>query len=346
VAVCSVIFRRYKVRKVAIVGDLKNLGRELLSILEENGWKSTDVAAVENRTPLGTTVSYGEDDEIDVENLDDFDFSKVDGVIFATSEAVTKRHLSKALDSGAKIVDCSGASFENQQTPMIIASINDSQIEGHSLVGVPCFFVTQMLLPLQKIVAKYEIKRIVTSTYTSTSVYGKEAMDELFNQTRKIFMNEPLVDNQAFFGKQIAFNVLPQIGDFMGDETHAEWQINAESKKVLGKDIKIHANCAIIPAFVGAAQYINVECANEVDADEIKKLMGEADGVVVFDKNVDGGYVSLTDVQGEDNVYVSRVRQDVSVEDGFSFWCVADNVRATVAQNAFRVLKLMLIIGK
>lgn len=331
-------------KKIAIVGDLKNLGRELLSILEENGWKKDSVFAVENKAPLGTTVSFGEDDEIDVFNLDDFDFSKTDGAIFAASEEISKRHLAKAAASGAKIVDCSGASFENTEVPMVVAGINDEKIASakSNVVGVPSFFVTQMLLPLQKIAKDYDIKRIVTSTYTSTSVYGNEAMDELFNQTRKIFMNEPLVDDEEIFHKQIAFNVLPQIGEFMGDETSTEWQINAQSKKVLGLDVKIHANCAIIPAFVGSAQFVNVECESEVDADEIKDLMRETKGVVVFDRNVDGGYVSLADVQGEDSVYVSRIRQDVSVENGFSFWCVADNVRAGVAQNAFNVINLML----
>ena len=167
-------------------------------------------------------------------------------------------------------------------------------------------------------------------------------MDELFNQTRKIFMNEPLVDDEQVFHKQIAFNVLPQIGDFMGEETAYEWLINAQCKKILGGNIKVHANCAIVPTFIGAAQFVNVECKNDVDAAEIKKLMEEAKNVVVFDKNVDGGFVSISDVQGEDNVYVSRVRQDVSTENGFSFWCVADNIRAGVAINAVEAITLLL----
>ena len=165
-------------------------------------------------------------------------------------------------------------------------------------------------------------------------------MDELFDQTRKIFMNESLVDNQKVFHKQIAFNLIPQVGEFIGDETSFEWAVNAETKKILARDIRVHANFAVVPAFIGAAQYVNVECDEDVDVDDVRKLMKQTEGVVVFDKNVDGGYVSLADVQGEDDIYVSRLRQDVSVDSGFSFWCVADNLRVGVAENAFKVMKL------
>jgi len=331
-------------KKIAVVGALENAGREILDLLAEKEYPMADVFAVENKTPMGTMVSYGEDDDIDVFNLDDFDFSKADGAIFVTPEEITKKYLPKAKAKGIKIVDCSGASFGDTDVPMIVAGINEAEISKakKDVVSVPSFFVTQMLLPLQNVVKKLKIKRIVISTYTSTSVYGKEAMDELFNQTRKIFMNEPLVDDEQIFHKQIAFNVLPQIGEFMGEETHQEWQINAEVKKVLGSDLKVHANCAVIPSFIGSAEYVNVECEDDVDADEIREMMKNAENVVVFDKNVDGGYVSLTDIQGEDSVYVSRIRQDVSVENGFSFWCVSDNIRNGIAINALKVVEQLL----
>ena len=330
-------------KKIAVVGVNENIGHEILSLLEENGWTTQDVFAVEHKAPLGTMVSFGEDDDIDVHNLDDFDFSKVDIAVFSTTEELAKKYLPKAAAKNIKIIDCTGATFGEMSVPMIICGLNDKEVKASSskIFSVPSFFVTQMLLPLQHIAPKYKIKRIVTSTYTSASVYGREAMDELFNQTRKIFMNEPLVDDEEIFHKQIAFNALPQIGEFMGEETHTEWLINAQSKKVLGKDIKVHANCAIIPAFIGSAQFVNVECENEVDAAQIKKEMENANDVVVFDKNVDGGYVSINDVQGESSIYVSRVRQDVSVENGFSFWCVADNIRAGVAVNVINLINLL-----
>ncbi len=334
--------------KIAIAGVQENIGREILSFLDENGFKAEDIVALEPKAPLGTQVSYSEDEDLDVFNLDDFDFSKVDVAVFATSEAVSKHYIPKALAKKIKVIDCSSAYFADDDVPLIIAGYNNDKImtAGKGLVAIPSSAVIQMLTPLLHVEEKYHIKRIVVSTYTSTSVYGKEAMDELFSQTRRIFMNAPIVDDQQVFHKQIAFNVIPQIGDFIGEETQAEWAMNAESKKVLGTDVKVHANSAIIPAFVGAAQYVNVECERDVDVDDVRQIMKNTSGVVVFDKNTDGGYVCLTDIQGEDNVYVSRLRQDSTVDNGFSFWCVADDLRACVAKNAFEVLKLILAIKK
>ena len=334
--------------KIAIVGVQENIGREILSFLDENGYKATDIVALEPKAPLGTQVSYSEDEDLDVFNLDDYDFSDVDVAVFATTEVISKHYIPKALAKKIKIIDCSSAYFADEEVPLIIAGYNDSKIMTASkgLIAIPSAAVIQMLTPLLKVQDKYNLKRIVVSTYTSTSVYGKEAMDELFSQTRRIYMNAPIVDDQQVFHKQVAFNVIPQIGDFIGEETQVEWAMNAESKKVLGTDIKVHANSAIVPAFIGAAQYVNVECEQEVDVDDVRRLMKDTKGVVVFDKNTDGGYVCLSDIQGEDNVYVSRLRQDSTIDNGFSFWCVADDLRACIAKNAFEVLKLILSFHK
>ncbi len=334
--------------KIAVAGAQDSLGREVLSFLEEDGISAADITALDSKAPLGTMVSYGEDDELDVFNLDDYDFKGIDIAIFATPSAVSKRFIPKALNRGVKVVDCSDAFFSEADVPLVIAGVNDEKIMAASrgLVSIPSAPVAQMLLPLSEVHKNYSIKRIIASTYSSTSIYGKDAMDELFNQTRKIFMNDTLADDQKVFHKQIAFNVIPQVEEFIGDETACEWAINAQTKKIWGGDIKIHANCAVIPAFIGSAQYVNVECASEVDVDEVRKLMKATKGVVVFDKNVDGGYVTINDVQGESEIYVSRLRQDVSVDNGFSFWCVADNLRAGIAKNAFEVMKLMLAATK
>ena len=330
--------------KYAIVGAEESVGREILSFMEEDGIKASNVFAVDVNAPLGTQVSYGEDEELDVHNLETFDFGKVDIAIFTTTSEVAKRFIPKAIKAGVKVVDATGATFEDSDVPMIISGVNEAEIKKASkgLVTIPSAAVTQMLIPLKAVHDKYKIKRMVVNCYVSTSIYGKEAMDELFDQTRKIFMNESLVDNQKVFNKQIAFNIIPQAGEFIGDETSFEWAMNAETKKVLGVDVKVHANFAVIPAFIGTAQYVNVECAEEIDADEARKLMKSTKGVVVFDKKVDGGYVSLVDVQGEDNIYVSRVRQDVSVENGISFWCVADNLHVGMAKNAYAVMRDLL----
>lgn len=329
--------------KIAVVGVMESVGREILSFLEEDGVKSEDVFALEPRCPLGNQVSYGEDDELDVLNLDEFDFSSVDIAVFAGNSETSKHFAAKAAKH-AKVIDCTDAFFAEPDVPMVIAGLNDECIAAakKNIVALPSAMVTQMLLPIKSVFKNNKIRRIVASAYISASVYGKEGMDELFNQTRKIFMNESLVDDQQVFRKQIAFNVIPQVGEFIGEETQCEWAMNAETKKVLGGEVKVHANCAVVPAFIGAAQFVNVECENELDVDDVREGMKSEPGIVVFDKNVDGGYVSLTDVQGEDAVYVSRLRQDVSVENGFSFWSVADNLRAGVAKNAFGVMKLML----
>lgn len=327
--------------KIAIIGAEESIGREVLNFLADGNYKVSDVVALEPKALLGSTVSYGEDDEIDVHNLDDFDFSGVDLAVFASSEEISKRFVSKALAKGTKVIDCTTNFFSDSDVPMIVAGVNDEQLKTakRNLVSVPSAAVTQILLPLVEVDKKYNITRLVVSTYTSTSVYGKAGMDELFSQTRRIFMNESLADNQKVFEKQIAFNVIPQVEDFIGDETKYEWSINAETKKVLGRDIKVHANCAFIPAFIGNAAYVNVECENDVDVDDVEKLMKQTRDVIVFDKKVKGGYVTLNDVQGEIEVYVSRLRQDVSVENGFSYWCAADNLRFGVAGNVYKVIR-------
>lgn len=333
-------------KKIAIVGVTTSQGREMLNLLEESGMAAEDIFAVDTDSPLGTQISYGEDVDMDVYNLRDFDFASADIAVFLTSAEVAKHYIPRAAAKKAKVIDATGAYAADSDVPLLISGINDAKIwQTHQTVALASPPVVQLLTALQQVAAKYRLKRLVLSTYQSVSQYGKEAMDELFNQTRKIFMNEPLVDDENVFHKQIAFNVLPQVGEFIGDETKAEWALNMEIKKILGGDIKVHANCAFVPAFIGIGEFVNVECADEVDVDDVRNLMRETPGVVVFDKHVDCGYVSLNDVQSESDIYVSRLRQDVSVENGFSFWCVADDLRAGMAQNAYNVLQNLLKIG-
>ncbi len=330
--------------KIAVVGASENLGREILGFLSENDVNVQDVIALEPKSPLGTLVSYGEDEDLDVLNLDDFDFSKADVVIFAATEEIAKRFLPKAAAKGVKIVDCSGVTATDESVPMIVAGLNDEAVSEakKNIVSVPSAVVTQILKPLSKVNEKYALSRIVATAYLSTSFHSHQAMDELFSQTRKIYMNAPIVDDEEIFKKQIAFNVLPQVGEFIGEETKAEWAVNAEIKKVLGGKMKVHANLAYVPVFIGAGVFVNVEAVKEVDVDDVRALMKETQGVVVFDKQVEGGYVSLNDVQGESDIYVSRLRQDLSAQNGFSFWSVADNLRADCARNAYDVMKLIL----
>lgn len=330
-------------KKIAVIGVEEGIGREVLNQLAEQGIKAGDVAALEPRSALGNMVSYGEDEDIDVLSLDSFDFKTVKTAVFATSADVAKKYIPAALTAGVKIIDCSDALQGEPDVPMIVCGINENEIEKaiRGAVSVPADEVTQMLLPLQNVHRECGIKRLVVSTYTATSSYGRPAMDELFNQTRRIFMNETLADDKAVFHKQIAFNVIPHVGDFIGEETLCEWKFNAQSKQVLGSSVKVHANCAVVPAFIGSAQFVNVECVREIEVEKARELIKKVKGVVVFDKQTDGGYVTLNDVQGENDIFVSRLRQDNSVDNGFSFWCVADNLRAAAAQNIMQVLKLL-----
>ena len=332
-----------KMKKIGVVGVQEAVGREILSFLAEDGVKAADVVALEPRAVMGSQVSYGEDDELDVLNLDDYDLSKLEVLIFAAPAEMVKKYAVAAAKK-VKVIDCSNAFFENADVPLLVAGVNDEQLEQASggIVSLPSPEVAQLLQVLSPLHRRCKLRRVVVTSYTSTSVYGKDAMDELFNQTRRIFMNDTLADDQQVFHKQIAFNVIPQVDEFIGEETAAEWAFNAEIKKILGADVKVHANCAVVPVFIGSAMYVNAEFAEETDVDQARKLLEETPGLVVFDKHVDGGYVTMTDVQGEDNVYVSRLRQDISVENGVSFWCVADNLRAGAARNAFAVLKQIL----
>lgn len=320
--------------KYAVIGVSESTGREILSALSEAGISSKNVYALEPRSALGNMFSYGEEDELDILGLDGFDFSKVDVAIFTTVKEVSKKYIPTAVKS-CKVIDCSNAYFGDPDVPMIVDGLNDQNLSQakKGIISVPSADVTQLLLPLKNINEEYGIKRIVVSVYTAASVYGKDGMDELFNQTRKIFMNDTLVDDQKVFKKQIAFNVIPQVGEFIGDETSAEWSFNSEVKQVLNPDVKVHANCAVIPAFIGCGQFVNIECAKDIDVEDARNLMKKVPGVVVFDKHVDGGYVTINDVQGENDIYISRMRQDTSVENGISFWCVADNFRAGMARN-------------
>lgn len=328
--------------KVAVAGVKESAGREFLNLLNENGFMADDVFALEAKSPLGTIVSYGEDDELDVYSLDEFDFKKVDAAVFATTKEIGRRYIKKAINAGCKVVDLSGATFTEADVPLVIPEINGELLSGNvKAAGVPSSAVYQILLPLADTIKNHKLERLVVTMFNSASYYGHQAMDELFSQARKIFLNESLADNQTVFKKQIAFNVLPQVGEFIGEETSLEWAINAEIKKVLHSDIKVHANCAFVPTFIGDAAFVNATFADEVDATAVRSSMQTVKNVVVFDKTVDAGYVSVDDVQGEDSVYVSRVRQDVSVENGISFWTVADNLRSGSAKLAYEVLAKM-----
>ncbi len=326
-------------QKIAIIGVKENQGYELLNLLSENKISPKDIIAVEALAPLGTVVSYGEDDELDVKPLDTFDFKTADIAIFCSPKEQTSKYINKAISANCKIIDLSLATFSNSNIPCIIPEINSNKITPDtSVISVASSTAYQILAPLTLLIKQNKLKRLVVTAFISTSHLGRPAMDELFSQSRKIFLNETLADNQNIFKKQIAFNILPQVGEFIGDETSFEWQLNAEIKKILNQDIKVHANASYVPTFIGDAVFVNAEFEDEVDAKDLRQNASSIKNVVVFDKQLDGGYVSVEDIQGEDNVYVSRIRQDISVPNGISYWSVLDNLRAGSTKIAFDIL--------
>ena len=326
-------------QKIAIIGVKESTSYELLNLLSESSFDSKDIIAVDYKSPLGTVVSYGQDDELDVKTLETFDFKSCEIAIFCASKEISSKYIKNAISANCKVLDLSGATFSDSNVPSIIPEINGNIVTSSTnVIAIPSSMAYQVLLPLASTLKNNTLNRLVINAYVSTSHYGRLAMDELFTQSRKIFLNESLADNEQIFKKQIAFNVLPQVGEFIGEETSLEWHLNAEIKKILNTNIKVHANAAFVPTFIGDGVFVNAEFADEVDASIIKDEMATTKGVVVFDKNVDAGYVSVDDIQGEDNVYVSRIRQDISIENGISYWSVLDNLRAGSAKLALSVL--------
>ena len=328
--------------KIAVVGAFETIGREILNILEQN---YNDVVAVDVKVLSGKKVSFGEEKELLVHNIEDFDFSGVDVAIFTTIKEITKKYAVNATSKGAMVIDCANSFMGTDGIPLIVSGINDAEIKNakKNIISLPSSISAQLLLPLADIAKQYTIKRMIVSTYTACSIFGKIGMDELYSQTKKVFMSAHVHagNDTKVFPRPIAFNVIPQVEDFIGDETYAEWVINAETKNILGSNIKVHANCAIVPAFVGNAAYVNIEVEEELDVDDIKEVMQNNESLRVLDNPEEGRYADILDVQGENEVFISRLRQDISVENGFSFWVAADNWRAGLAINAIKVLELV-----
>jgi len=330
--------------KIAVIGATTNIGREILSSLAENEVDVKNVVAVDSKVSVGVEVSYGLDSELMVNNLDDYDFANDEIIIFASTEDITKKYAKKLASGGKKVIDVTGVFDTDTDVPMIINSVNQADIAKASknIIAVPNSIASQIAVALKALHSKYQVERVITSTYQSVSYYGKEAMDELFNQTRGIYVNESPIHHKKIFSKQVAFNVLPQVSNFIsGGDTDEEWKINLHLKKTLSQDIKVHANSAIIPTFAGSAAYVNIETKNDIDVEDVKEILKETEAVVLFDRVSEEGYVTPAEVGGEEKIYVSRLRQDITTENGISFWVVADTIKAAIAENVAKIIMSM-----
>ena len=328
--------------KVAVVGATGNVGLEMLKILDERDFPADDVVALASERSVGREVSYG-DTDLRVQNLADFDFKGVDIVLSSPGAKVSAEYSPKAAAAGATVIDNTSYWRMDPDVPLIVPEVNPHAINEikKGIIANPNCSTIQMVVALKPLHDAATIKRVVVSTYQSTSGSGKAAMDELFNQTKGIYANQTPVP--SVYPKQIAFNAIPQIDVFMDDGmTKEEWKMVVETKKILDPAIKVCASCVRIPVFIGHAEMVNVELKNEISAIEAKELFRNAEGVTLVDlEQEDLNYVTPAEIQGEDDVYVSRVREDITVENGLNFWCVADNLRKGAALNTVQIAELL-----
>jgi aspartate-semialdehyde dehydrogenase len=325
--------------KVAVVGATGNVGRELLHILAEREFPIDQIVGLASARSVGTEVSFGEDDIVKVENLDTFDFKGTDFVLSSAGAKISADFAPRAARAGAIIIDNTSQFRMDPDVPLVIPEVNAHAIAGYTkknIIANPNCSTIQMLVALKPLHDMAKITRIVVATYQSVSGAGKEAMDELFVQTRGIYVNDPMTREQ--FTKQIAFNVIPHIDVFMDDGmTKEEWKMMVETKKILDPNIKVTATCVRVPVFIGHAEAVNVEFERPITAEEARNALRDAPGVSVVDHRTDEGYVTPAECVGEDSVFVSRIREDQTVENGLNLWVVSDNVRKGAALNAVQI---------
>ncbi|UXN03714.1 aspartate-semialdehyde dehydrogenase [Bartonella sp. HY406] len=332
--------------KVAIVGATGNVGREMLNILEERGFPADEIIPLASRRSLGTEVSYG-DRTLKVRALDNYDFSDTDICLMSAGGTISKEWSPKIAAQGCVVIDNSSAWRYNSDVPLIVPEVNPDAINDfkkRNIIANPNCSTAQLLVVLKPLHDAATIKRVVVSTYQSVSGAGKEGMDELFEQARGVFVGDPITVKK--FTKRIAFNVIPHIDVFMEDGyTKEEWKMVAETKKMLDPKIKMTATAVRVPVFIGHGEAVNVEFDKPISAEEARELLRDAPGVQVVDKHEDGGYVTPHEAAGEDDTFVSRIREDITVENGLSFWVVADNLRKGAALNAVQIAELLVAKG-
>jgi aspartate-semialdehyde dehydrogenase len=329
--------------RVAVAGATGNVGREMLNILAEREFPADEVIALASRKSLGTEVSYG-DRTLRTKDLDQFDFRGIDIALFAIGSGPTKEYGPKAAGAGAVVIDNSSLYRYEHDVPLIVPEVNPDAIALYSnrnIIANPNCSTAQMVVALKPLHDRARIRRVVVATYQSVSGAGKEAMDELWAQTKGIYVPGQEVAPKKF-QKQIAFNVIPHIDVFMEDgSTKEEWKMMAETKKILDPKIRVHATCVRVPVFVGHSEAVNIEFEEFLDEEEARDLLREAPGVLVVDKREPGGYITPVECVGEYATYVSRIRQDPTVENGLSMWVVSDNLRKGAALNAVQIAELL-----
>ena len=329
--------------KVAVIGATGNVGREMLNILAEREFPADEVFALASRRSMGVEVSFG-DKRLKCQDLENFDFRGVDFALMSAGSAVAKEWAPKIGAQGCVVIDNSSCWRYDPDVPLIVPEVNADAVTGFAkknIVANPNCSTAQLVVVLKPLHDAARIKRVVVATYQSVSGAGKEAMDELWNQTKGIFATAPT--GPKTFTKQIAFNVIPHIDVFMEDgQTKEEWKMAVETKKILDPKIKLTATCVRVPVFVGHSEAVNVEFEEPITADEARKILREAPGVLVVDKREPGGYVTPIECVGDYATYVSRIREDQTLDNGLSFWIVSDNLRKGAALNTVQIAETII----
>jgi aspartate-semialdehyde dehydrogenase len=330
--------------KVAVVGATGNVGREMLNILAEREFPADEVVALASRRSMGTEVSYG-DKTLKVKTLDQYDFSDVDICLMSAGGAVSKEFSPKIAAQGAVVIDNSSTWRMDPDVPLVVPEVNADAITGFRKKGIianPNCSTAQLVVALKPLHDKARIKRVVVATYQSVSGAGKDAMDELFSQTKAVFTLGDIEGNSKF-PKRIAFNLIPQIDVFMEDGfTKEEWKLMMETKKILDPKIKLVATCVRVPVFIGHSEAANVEFEEPISVEEARAILRHAPGCVVIDKHEPGGYVTPHEAAGEDATYISRIRTDPTVDNGLVLWIVSDNLRKGAALNAVQIAESLI----
>ncbi|MCE2841967.1 MAG: aspartate-semialdehyde dehydrogenase [Novosphingobium sp.] len=330
--------------RVVVVGATGNVGREMLNVLAEREFPIDELAAVASSRSTGDEIEFGETGKmLKVRNIEHFDFAGWDIALFSAGSDVSKVYAPKAAAAGCVVIDNSSYYRMDPDVPLIVPEVNPDAIDGYKakmIIANPNCSTAQLVVALKPLHDAARIKRVVVATYQSVSGAGKQGMDELFEQSRNIFVGDS--SEPVKFTKQIAFNVIPHIDSFLDDgSTKEEWKMVVETKKILDPKIKVTATCVRVPVFVGHSEAVNLEFEDEISAEQAQDLLREAPGIMLVDKREDGGYVTPVECVGDGATFVSRVREDSTVENGLSLWCVSDNLRKGAALNAVQIAELL-----
>ena len=330
--------------KVAVVGATGAVGREMLQTLEERNFPIEEIVPLASEKSIGKEVSYGDKRILKVQNLETFDFTGTEIALFSAGSSIAAQFAPKAAKQGAVVIDNSSRWRMETDVPLIVPEVNSDALGGYSkrnIIANPNCSTIQLVMALKPLHDVFKINRVVVSTYQSVSGAGSSGMDELFNQTRAVYVNDPVENHE--FSKKIAFNCIPHIDTFMDDGfTKEEWKMTAETRKILDPAIDVVAHCVRVPVFIGHSEAVFIETKKPIDEQGARDVLSAFPGVIVVDHRESGGYVTPEECAGEDGVYISRLRRDPTVKNGLIFWCVADNLRKGAALNAVQIAETLI----